>query len=172
MNDTDEAALFRGDDIDDRPSWRKMLRQDVWWYPQHRDPVRIASMDRPWRYNTWQFLLRRADTMAELEARRIRMEIVGQYDDVQAFEGRRADEIERDPIHWLCQQPLIVALRRGLPTGGRALRALQARAVHWHTCPMRKKHPAPRDTCRCIRDRGKIVGATNDSETTLIGGRA
>jgi hypothetical protein len=39
---------------------------------------------------------------------------------------------------------------------------LAARAVHWHTCPMRKAHPAPSAHCLCIREGGRIVGATND----------
>lgn len=136
------------------PSYAWLLDQREWWYPHRRPAVRIAEMDKPWRWNTARYLEKRATGL--------HLSVGSRYmhdapDDVWA-----SWESE-DPAEWLREQPLMKALGKGLPpVASRAGRLMAARAVHWHTCPMRRKHPAPADTCACVRDGFKVVGATND----------
>jgi hypothetical protein len=166
------------------PDYDWLLHQNTWWYPYRRPAVRIAEMDKPWRFNTARFIERRA---AELHG------IVG-----MRYMGDAPDEVwhaweqeQQDPVGWLRRTPLLRALRKGLPTGGAKLRALEARAVHWNTCPMRLAHPASGDRCVCIREdvdpcdctydhadcphlatggdrSGRVIGATNDPNPTPV----
>lgn len=134
-----------------------LLEQDTWWYPHRRPAVRVAEMDKPWRLNAARFLERCAAT---LEA----------ADGMRDIWSDAPDEVwtsltHRDPLDRLREQPLMRALRRGLPDGGRKLRLLEARAVHWNTCPMRLAHPAKTDRCLCLREGRRVVGATNDPAT-------
>lgn len=137
------------------PSYDWLLNQGDWWYPHRRPAVRIASMDKPWRYNTVRFLERRAAGL--------HLDVGSRYlhnapDDVWAsWEGE-------PPLRWLMERPLMRALNRGLPHPATAKgRALAARAIHWSTCPMRRAHPGRCDTCLCLRDRtGRTIGASND----------
>lgn len=144
------------------PHWVSMtwlLEQDEWWYPQlPRGPVRIAEMDKPWRWNVARFLERRAPRLERADAAR------GIWadapDDVWvSLEQRTAQE-------FIEETPLYRALTRGLPpVDSRRGRLLAARAVHWHTCPMRLAHPAPSDHCLCIRQGDRVIGASNDPAT-------
>jgi len=141
-----------------RPSWTWLLEQDEWWYPLGRPAVRIASMDKPWRWNVARFIERKA---ARLEgADRWRGIWADAPDEVMA------DLERRTPAEFLREQPLYRALIRTLPDPRCARgRRLAARAVHWSTCPMRLAHPGKLDRCVCIREGGRIVGATNDPAT-------
>lgn len=132
-----------------RVSMHWLLYQDAWWYPKDRPAVRIASMDKPWKLNTVRMLERKADQIKMDEM----WHLGDAPDEVWAsFEHQPAAE-------FLAETPLHRALMRGLPTGGRKLRMLEARAVHWSTCPMRKAHPGALDRCRCERDgTGKVIG--------------
>lgn len=126
-----------------RMSW--LLDQTEWWYPKRRPAVRVAEMDKTYRYNTLKWLERRAQTLHGTVGGRY---LAGAPDEVWADWEREA----RDPIGWLHQQPLVKALRKGLPTGGRKLAALQERAKHWSTCPMRLRAEArpPFASCTCV----------------------
>jgi hypothetical protein len=142
-----------------RVSMTWLLEQRTWWYPQGRPAVRVASMDRPWRWNVARHLERRAPKLEHAD--RWRGIWADAPDDVWAMLERRT------PQEFLDESPLYRALTRQLPkVDSRAGRLLAARAVHWNTCPMRAKHPAPSDTCVCVRDGGRIVGATNDPGAT------
>lgn len=137
------------------PSYDWLLHQDDWWYPHRRPAVRIASMDKPWRYNTARFLERRADVLQlDAESRYL----TDAPDDVWA--SWHAE----NPVAWLRSTPLLRALNKGLPHPATAKgRALAARAIHWSTCPMRRAHPGRCDTCLCLQDRGgRTIGASND----------
>jgi hypothetical protein len=142
-----------------RPSWTWLLEQDEWWYPLGRPAIRIASMEKPWRWNVARFIERKA---ARLEsADRWRGIWADAPDDVMA------DLERRTPAEFLREQPLYQAMTRGLPDarGNRGQR-LAARAVHWSTCPMRLAHPGKLDRCVCIQNAdGRTVGATNDPAT-------
>lgn len=147
------------------PSNRWLLHQNVWWYPHRRPALRIAAMEKPYRYNTTRLLERRAPQLAGQEHRSMAGWLshpLGPGGDMatDAFE-REMDDLLRDPLGWLHERPLMRALRRGLPTGGKKLAALQARAAHWSTCPMRLTHPGALDRCVCIREGSRVVGATN-----------
>lgn len=140
------------------PDYGWLLDQKEWWYPHRRPAVRVASMDKPHRFNVAQFL--------ERKAAGLHMSVGMRYmhnapDDVWAsFESE-------NPVTWLRKTPLMRALRKGLPGGGAKLRALQARAVHWSTCPMRLAHPGAWDRCVCVRDgTGRTVGTLNDPATS------
>jgi hypothetical protein len=142
-----------------RVSMRWLLAQDVWWYPQARPAIRIAHMARTYRWNTARWLERRAPAL----------QADSQWDLFTGFLGAdmpddvATDILREDPMEFLRDQPLYRALAKDLPkVGSRAGLLMAARARHWHTCPMRKKHPAPRDTCVCVRDGSRIVGASND----------
>jgi hypothetical protein len=134
------------------PSHRWLLGQDVWWYPHRRPAALIAAMDKPWRYNTVRWLERRAPRLEFHDAMR------GIWAD--APDGVVNALASRTPMEYLREQPLYRRLNRGLPHPESAKgRALALRAIHWHTCAMRKAHPARLDTCTCIRDgSGRIVG--------------
>lgn len=140
-----------------RVSLAWLLDQDEWWYPKGRPPVRIAHMDKPWRLNTLRMLERKAVG--------IKFDIGMRYmhdapDDVWGSWERES------PLEHLHEYPLIKALRRGLPGRPDKLAALEARAKHWSTCPMRLAHPGRLDRCACITDdNGRTVGATNDPAT-------
>jgi hypothetical protein len=120
----------------------------------------IVEMDKPHRYNTWQWLLKR---VYNLEAN----------DRGRSIWSNAPDEVwsdieHRDPIAWLCEQPLVRALRKGLPTGGPKLAALQERAKHWSTCPMRLR-PEQRPAfaaCTCVPRPAADGGAPTRAETT------
>jgi hypothetical protein len=132
-----------------------LLEQAEWWYPQGRPPVRVAEMDKPHRWNVARWLERRAPVLEAAD--RSRGIWADAPDDVWASLSARA------PEEFLQEQPLYRALTRGLPDPrGKKGRLLAARAMHWHTCPMRKAHPAPSAHCLCIREGGRVVGATND----------
>lgn len=141
------------------PDVAVLLGQNVWWWPDGKPPVRIASMDRPWRLNTVRFLERRAAALqlADHMSMFTAGDLLGPPPDDVA-----ADLLAETPLHWLRRQPLMRALRKNLPTRGAALQRLEARAVHWHTCPMRLAYPGKKDQCVCIRKGFRIVGATND----------
>lgn len=149
------------------PGYGWLLHQDVWWYPRRRPAVRIASMDKPWRFNTARFVERRAEELADWEysgMAGILGSPMGPGGDmaVDAFE-REMDALLCDPVGWLRSTALMRALRKGLPGEDSSKgRALAVRAVHWNTCPMRKAHPGKLDRCVCIREGGRTVGATND----------
>jgi hypothetical protein len=138
-----------------RVSMTWLLDQKVWWYPQDRPAERVAAMDRPHRWNVARWLERRAP---QLNAQ----------DQTRGIWATAPDDVfgevmRRDPMEFLAETPLYRALTRGLPpVDSKAGRTLAARALHWNTCPMRLKHPAPADTCVCIRKNGRIVGASND----------
>lgn len=139
------------------PSYDWLLSQDVWWYPHRRPAVRIAEMDKPHRFNTAQWLERRA---ADL------------HDSGLRYMHNAPDEVwaswEAENTHeWLREKPLMKALRKGLPPPeSRKGRQLAERAVHWHTCPMRHAHPDRFDRCLCLREGsggfGRVIGASND----------
>jgi hypothetical protein len=135
------------------PGYDWLLHQGIWWYPYRRPAVRVAEMDKPHRFNTARFIERRA---ADLHMT-VGMRYMGNApDDVwHAWE-------REDPVGWLRRTPLLRALRKGLPGGGAKLRALEVRALHWHTCPMRLAHPGALDSCMCVREGGRVIGATND----------
>ena len=137
------------------PEYAWLLDQKEWWYPHRRPAVRIASMDRPWRFNTVRFLERKAGTL--------HLAVIGRWMSGAPDEVWNAYERE-NPLTWLREQPLMRALGKGLPRPDSAKgRALAVRAVHWNTCPMRRKFPGRLDRCLCVRDgRGRIIGATND----------
>lgn len=139
------------------PSYDWLLHQDTWWYPHRRPALRIAEMDKPHRFNTARWLERKAQGLHLAQG---------------AMFGDAPDDVwaawdNEDPVEWLRSTPLMQALRKGLPTGGKKLRMMETRAVHWSTCPMRLAHPAPSDTCVCIRRDDRTVGATNDPKTTV-----
>jgi len=136
-----------------RVSMTWLLDQDVWWAPHRRPMVRIDQMDKPHRLNLCRWLERRAGTLEFADA--MRGIWADAPDDVWASLERRT------PMEFLEETPLYRRLK-GLPSGGRKLRLLEARAVHWNTCPMRKAHPGPAEHCVCVRAGGKVVGATND----------
>lgn len=139
------------------PGYAWLLGQREWWYPYRRPAVRVASMDKPWRFNTARYLERQAALHLAVGSRYLH----DAPDDVWA-----SWEAE-SPAEWLREQPLMRALTKGLPGPDTMKgRALAARAVHWNTCPMRKSHPGALDHCLCIRDgRGRVVGASNDAES-------
>jgi hypothetical protein len=139
------------------PSHEWLLSQDTWWYPYRRPAVRIAEMDKPWRFNVVNVLERKA-TLLHGSSWRCMHDAPDELWD--AFQTE-------DPMEWLREQPLIRALRKGLPTGGKPLRMLAIRAMHWSTCPMRLAHPAPADRCVCIRSGFKTIGATNDPKSMI-----
>lgn len=150
-----------------RPSWSWLLEQDTWWYPQGRPAVRVVHMDKPWRLNVIRFIERRAPQLASDEYWRMASWAAGPMGPggdmaVDAFDSAMVEVIS-NPLGWVREQPLMIALRKGLPKpGGRAEELLAARAVHWNTCPMRRAHPGKLDRCVCIRDGDRVVGATND----------
>lgn len=149
-----------------------LLGQGVWWYPNRRPAVRIAEMDKPWRFNTARFIERRADVLADEEHWRMARIAAGPLgpsgDMAQDGFRREMDGVLDDPLGWLRSTPLMRALRDGLPRpDSRKGRALAARAVHWNTCPMRKAHPGKLDRCQCIRDGGRTVGAANDRASVM-----
>lgn len=148
------------------PGYNWLIWQNTWWYPHRRPAVRITEMDKPWRYNTANFLERRAaGIMREQEMRMTLGPQPGGDMACDAFECE-LDEMREQPVEYLRSTPLMVALRKGLPPSDSAKgRALAVRAVHWNTCPMRLAHPGARDRCVCVRDGGRIVGATNDPTT-------
>lgn len=139
-----------------------LLDQSTWWYPYRRPAVRIAEMDKTHRYNVWQFLARRApDLHATVGVR---------------WMGEAPDDVwtswqNENPVRWFNGQPLVRAIRRGLPVRGPKLADLVARARHWHTCPMRlvgHKRPA-HARCVCVQDTtGRVVAADNDP-ASLVG---
>lgn len=142
------------------PGHEWLLGQADWWYPHRRPAVRIAEMDKPWRWNTARYLERKAKTL--------HLAVTSGYmwdapDDVWA--SWQAE----DPAEWLREQPLMRALTKGLPpVDSKAGRLMAARAIHWHTCPMRRKHPGPAAGCACIREGGKVIGATNDPASLTV----
>lgn len=138
------------------PGYEWLLYQDVWWYPYRRPAVRIAEMDKPYRLNTARFVERHAFGLHMT----VGMRWIG--DDAPDDVWRSWEQEQKDPAGWLRRTPLLVALRKGLPGGGAKLRALEVRALHWHTCPMRLAHPATGDRCTCVRVDGRCTGATND----------
>lgn len=145
------------------PGYAWLLDQDTWWYPHRRPAVRVASMDKPWRYNTVRFLERKA---AGLHAD------VGSRHMHDAPDSVWASWQAENPLEWLRETPLMRAMGRRLPHPDTAKgRALAARAIHWHTCPMRLAHPGARDRCVCVRDgSGRIIGATNDPAMAALSG--
>ncbi len=139
------------------PGYNWLLHQDTWWYPYRRPAVRIAEMDKPWRYNTARFIERHALDLHLALGMPGGMDVP---DDVWAAYERET------PLSWLRSQRLMKALSRGLPSPDSAKgRTLAARAAHWNTCPMRLAHPGAQDRCVCVRDGGRVVGATNDPVT-------
>jgi len=139
-------------------SMLELLDQDVWWHPNGKPPVRIAHMDKPWRWNTVRFLERRAEAMHNAL---ILSSLAVMPDDVAR------DVLGEHPLRWLSEQPLYRALAKGLPRPGTVKADMLAdRAKHWNTCPMRKSHPRPFDLCTCVQNEaGRTIGATNDPET-------
>lgn len=149
------------------PSMTWLLEQDTWWAPHRKPMIRLDQMDKPHRFNVARWLMRQAPSLAFRDS--MRGIWADAPDDVQAAVEM---QIER-PQEWLEEQPLYRALRKGLPKeGSRAELLLSTRAVHWHTCPMRLKHPGRLDRCLCVRDgRGRIVGATNDPNPVPVAPR-
>jgi hypothetical protein len=153
----------------DRVTYNWLIWQDTWWYPHRRPAVRIAEMEKPYRLNVANFVERKAGTIVrEQEMRMIFGPQPGGDMAGDAFD-RELDEMGEHPITWLRGTPLLQVLRKGLPGGGEKLARLQARALHWHTCPMRlapeKRPRGPHDTdptCTCVRVDGRCIGATND----------
>lgn len=120
------------------------LWQSEWWYPKGRPALRIADMEDCHRYNTAEYLKRRAGTIVhEQHMRMIFAPAIFQPGGDMACDAfdREIDEMLERPISWVCGTPLLRALTAGLPTvtnpTGSAARSLIMRAVHWHTCPMR-----------------------------------
>lgn len=146
------------------PGYDWLLHQDTWWYPYRRPAVRVAEMDKPWRFNTAQFLERKA---RDLHA------TVGMRYMHNAPDDVWASWESENPVKWLRELPLLHALNRGLPRPGTSkFRSLAERASHWHTCPYRlapeKRPRGPHDSnpaCVCIRNGFKVVGASNDPAT-------
>lgn len=134
-----------------------LLDQATWWAPYRRPMIRVDQMDKPHRLNVLRWLERRASSLEERD--RWRGIWADAPDDVWA------DLMHRTPEEFIRETPLHRRLRKGLPTGGKKLRLLEARAVHWNTCPMRRAHPGPAERCACVRAGGKVVGATNDPAT-------
>lgn len=140
------------------PGYAWLLDQDTWWYPYRRPAVLIKSMDKPWRYNTVRFLERKASGLhADVGSRHMH----NAPDDVWA--SWQAE----NPLQWLRSQPLMRVLGKGLPhPESERGKALAVRAIHWHTCRMRKTHPGRLDRCTCITDgRGRTIGAHNDPDS-------
>lgn len=140
------------------PGYAWLLGQKEWWYPHRRPAVRVASMDKPWRWNTVRFLERKADLL--------HLNVGSRYMHDAPDDVWRSWNNE-DPYEWLRGQPLMRALGKGLPpVDSRKGRLLALRAIHWNTCPMRRVHPGRLDRCLCVRDgSGRIIGATNDPKT-------
>ena len=128
-----------------------LIWQNTWWYPYRRPALRVAEMDRAHRYSTANWLGRRAWGIVSGQEMRMVLSFQPSGDMAcDAFE-RELDEMREDPVGYLDSTPLMVALRKGLPTGGRKLAALAERARHWSTCPMRLKREQrnARDICTC-----------------------
>lgn len=156
-----------------RPGAHWLLWQDAWWYPHRRPAVRIAEMDKPHRFNTANWLERRATLYVNAEYNHMIFSPMQPGGDMarNAFDRELAEMLAR-PVEWLRGVPLMRALRKGLPHRGRKLDDLIERASHWHTCPMRlpreKRPRGPHDTdplCVCVVEGGRTVGATNDPKT-------
>jgi len=127
------------------PGMAWLLDQTQWWYPKRRPAILITSMDKTHRYNTVKWLERAAGALHGSVGSRY---LAGAPDEVWTGWMREAN----DPVGWLHRQPLVKALRKGLPTTGRKLADLQERAKHWSTCPMRLRievRPAFA-SCTCV----------------------
>lgn len=149
------------------------LRQSEIWYPRRpRPPVKVAEMDKTWRYNAIRYMERRAVNLAHqssfgeiyaLSEPTLRA-VVGEIDGKPVEAGpmfshldmmgehaadameAHADWMVHEPLAWLRSTSLILALNRGLPTKRRKLEQLAARAAHWTACPGRVD---PTADCRC-----------------------
>jgi hypothetical protein len=165
------AGQIRFDDDPILKSWSEQsaaaydyLRQDQLWLPNGRPAVRIADMDREWRYNASRWLERRAEyfearyTFGEILALSTRgmRAVVGEVGGVaveagpwlshfdlmgdharDAFEAAQ-DERRREPAAWIRTTPLYRALVAGLPTKRKTLARLAERAAHWSHCRIRR----------------------------------
>lgn len=139
------------------PDYAWLLDQREWWYPHRRPAVRVAEMDKPWRWNTVRFLERKA----------VGLHAVGSRWTHDAPDDVWASWERENPLEWLRSQPLMKVLNKGLPHESSAKgRALASRAIHWNTCPMRLAHPGRLDRCLCLHDRnGRTIGASNDFDS-------
>lgn len=149
------------------------LRQGEIWIPRRpRPPIRIAEMDKPWRFNAVRFMERRAASLAvqcqfgEIYwmGQPVGREVAGETDGKPVFRGpvlthfdlmsdsamdamdEYADHMMRDPLGWLRETTLIRALAKDLPKRKSKLEKLAARASHWSACPGRVD---PTADCRC-----------------------
>lgn len=152
------------------PSYGWLLWQNEWWYPYRRPAIRIAEMEKTHRYNTANFLERKAGRLVRAQEMSMILSPFQPGGDMacDAFD-RELDVMRERPVEWLRGTPLLVALRKGLPHRGRKLDDLAERASHWHTCPLRlpreKRPRGPHDTdplCTCVSDGSRVIGATND----------
>ena len=75
-----------------------------------------------------------------------------------AFEDQfeRLIDAADDPALWIRGTALYAALIDGLPTGGRKLGKLAARAAHWSTCPARED-PVAACTCEQIKRQREVL---------------
>lgn len=159
------------------PSYGWLLWQDTWWYPYRRPAIRIVEMEKTHRYNTANLLERKAGGIVRAQEVSMVFSPFQPGGDMacDAFD-RELDEMREHPAEWLRGTPLLQALRRGLPSGGRKLADLAERGRHWHTCPLRlrpeKRPRGPHDTdlpCTCVQDgTGRTVGATNDPDPVPV----
>lgn len=148
------------------------LNQGAMWHPQApRQPLPIADMDLPWRWNASQFLVRGAPALAW---RYGFAEVLGgpePPDDVVDDLMRLDSERIADPTTWIRTTPLYRALVAGLPSRRPDLAFLAERARHWSTCAVRTRG----GMCTCtpgrvtseadIRAAAKVIKAVRKRQT-------
>lgn len=133
--------------LHDAKTTYRVLMQDKVWYPKDRGPITIAGMDPAWRYNTANWLLRRANHFAFYgsygeAAWMPRPEDTGEmaYESLQQDAARSGREAAAHPEAWLKATPLYKALVKDLPENVAEL------AKHWSTCDLRTGQG---DACDC-----------------------
>lgn len=153
----------------ERVSARWLLGQGEWWRPNRAPMIRIVDMTDTHRYHTVRMLERQATALALDE--HLRMLAVLDSPHGPSGDASR-DRFEREirwlsanSTEWLHEQPLLRALRDGLPTAAKEDDArrldLQRRARHWSTCPRNRALDAP--TCDCPPPREPVVDYSGDA---------
>lgn len=144
-------------------TWLGYVEQGEWWKPNGKPWIRIAEMDKAWRFNAsrWldrnaaRFLNRATDSMMVFLA----AELPGMSEmNAYIFENQldRLLAATDDPAQWIRDTSLYRALVADLPTKRGKLERLAARAQHWSSCPVRTDQLA---TCRCaeIQHRQQVI---------------
>lgn len=97
-----------------------LLRQDEWWRPFEKPPVRLVDMTVSHRRNLVAWLERRAFSLHLQESFRnamIAVSPIGPGGDMacDAFDSMSMEHDRKDPREWLDEQPLVQKLRELIP---------------------------------------------------------